>query len=150
MAANTLAHIIRVLAIFLPRYHLLPNILWGNPKNRMSFVHVGLCSCSDCVACWRGGSQLRVCVCMFRGQVRFASRVNLSYVDQNTGHVEPRGLPILSNWNRRYNLERLLQVLFFLSCACCACGKGAGCESWSLQIDTSRCVLARVGSTRFR
>merc|ERR1711966_329773 len=44
-------------------------------------------------------------------QVKFASRVNLSYVDQNTGVVEARGVPILSNWNRSCNLERLLQEL---------------------------------------
>ena len=43
--------------------------------------------------------------------MKFASRVNLSYVDQNSGVVEPRGLPILSNWNRSCTLERLLQVL---------------------------------------
>ena len=42
--------------------------------------------------------------------MKFASRVNLSYVDQNSGVVEPRGLPVLANWNRSCNLERLLQV----------------------------------------
>ncbi|KAJ1487424.1 ubiquitin-conjugating enzyme/RWD-like protein [Baffinella frigidus] len=41
--------------------------------------------------------------------VKFSSRVNLSYVDQNNGNVEPRGIACLANWNRAYNLERLLK-----------------------------------------
>ena len=53
----------------------------------------------------------RVLILIWRPQVKFASRVNLSYVDQNTGVVEARGVPILSNWNRSCNLERLLQEL---------------------------------------
>jgi ubiquitin-conjugating enzyme E2 variant len=43
--------------------------------------------------------------------VRFTSRVNLTCVDQNTGAVEARGVSVLANWNRGYNLERLLQEL---------------------------------------
>ena len=58
---------------------------------------------------------LCMAVCIHSGalrlQVKFASRVNLSYVDQNSGLVEARGVPILSNWNRSCNLERLLQVM---------------------------------------
>ena len=51
-----------------------------------------------------------------RWQVKFASRVNLTFVDQSTGVVEARGVPVLANWNRGCNLERLLQVS---PCLCC-------------------------------
>jgi len=43
--------------------------------------------------------------------IRFSSRVNLACVDQRTGVVDPSNLSVLSNWNRSYGLEKLLQEL---------------------------------------
>eukprot|EP00288_Rhodomonas_lens_P018095 CAMPEP_0177704628 /NCGR_PEP_ID=MMETSP0484_2-20121128/8288_1 /TAXON_ID=354590 /ORGANISM="Rhodomonas lens, Strain RHODO" /LENGTH=142 /DNA_ID=CAMNT_0019216025 /DNA_START=39 /DNA_END=467 /DNA_ORIENTATION=+ len=43
--------------------------------------------------------------------VRFVSRVNLNFVDQRTGQVDNRGVAVIAQWNRSYNLEQLLQAL---------------------------------------
>ncbi|KAE9385993.1 UBC-like protein [Gymnopus androsaceus JB14] len=41
-------------------------------------------------------------------EVQFISRVNIPFVDQTNGHVDPSKLPVLSNWTRNHSLETLL------------------------------------------
>lgn len=43
--------------------------------------------------------------------VRFVSRVNLPCVDPTTGAVQPHNLSILSNWDRAFTMERVLNEL---------------------------------------
>ncbi|KIY48858.1 UBC-like protein [Fistulina hepatica ATCC 64428] len=40
--------------------------------------------------------------------VQFLSRVNLPFVDQHDGKVDPRRLPVLNNWTRAQSLESVL------------------------------------------
>eukprot|EP00002_Diphylleia_rotans_P036191 TRINITY_DN7949_c0_g1_i1.p1 TRINITY_DN7949_c0_g1~~TRINITY_DN7949_c0_g1_i1.p1 ORF type:complete len:141 (+),score=29.41 TRINITY_DN7949_c0_g1_i1:75-497(+) len=40
--------------------------------------------------------------------VRFVSKINLSCVNQSTGVVEPKAFPTLANWQRSFNIERVL------------------------------------------
>lgn len=41
-------------------------------------------------------------------QVHFLSRVNLPFVDQQTGKVDSSKLPVLANWNRNSSIETVL------------------------------------------
>ncbi|CAG7851737.1 Ubiquitin-conjugating enzyme spm2 AltName: Full=Ubiquitin-conjugating enzyme variant MMS2 homolog; Short=UEV MMS2 [Serendipita indica DSM 11827] len=40
--------------------------------------------------------------------VEFISRVNVPFVNQTNGRVDPTRLGVLANWNRNYSLETLL------------------------------------------
>jgi ubiquitin-protein ligase len=41
-------------------------------------------------------------------EVRFNSRVNLPFVNQMNGKVDPSKLPVLASWTRNYSLESVL------------------------------------------
>eukprot|EP00163_Fabomonas_tropica_P020847 TRINITY_DN36754_c0_g1_i1.p1 TRINITY_DN36754_c0_g1~~TRINITY_DN36754_c0_g1_i1.p1 ORF type:complete len:141 (-),score=25.51 TRINITY_DN36754_c0_g1_i1:164-586(-) len=43
--------------------------------------------------------------------IRFTSRVNLTCVDQSTGAVNFRALPVLNNWSRDYTIETVLSEI---------------------------------------
>ncbi|KAI9428970.1 ubiquitin-conjugating enzyme/RWD-like protein, partial [Lactarius indigo] len=40
--------------------------------------------------------------------IQFISRVNLPFVSQTDGKVDPTKLPVLSNWNRNSSIETVL------------------------------------------
>jgi len=40
--------------------------------------------------------------------IQFISRVNLPFVSQTDGKVDPSKLPVLSNWNRNSSIETIL------------------------------------------
>jgi ubiquitin-conjugating enzyme E2 variant len=40
--------------------------------------------------------------------IQFISRVNLPFVSQIDGKVDPSKLPVLSNWNRNKSIETIL------------------------------------------
>jgi ubiquitin-conjugating enzyme E2 variant len=46
--------------------------------------------------------------------LKFRTRVALSCVSKDTGKVEPRGLPILTNWRRSNTIEDCLNGLYTL------------------------------------
>ncbi|PPQ80002.1 hypothetical protein CVT25_001408 [Psilocybe cyanescens] len=43
-----------------------------------------------------------------RPEVEFVSRVNLPFVHQITGKVDPTKLPVLANWSRALSIEHVL------------------------------------------
>ncbi|KAF8889533.1 ubiquitin-conjugating enzyme/RWD-like protein [Gymnopilus junonius] len=43
-----------------------------------------------------------------RPDVQFVSRVNLPFVNQTNGKVDPTKLPVLSNWSRALSIENIL------------------------------------------
>eukprot|EP00096_Caligus_rogercresseyi_P008597 TRINITY_DN276_c0_g1_i1.p1 TRINITY_DN276_c0_g1~~TRINITY_DN276_c0_g1_i1.p1 ORF type:complete len:145 (-),score=34.57 TRINITY_DN276_c0_g1_i1:152-586(-) len=42
--------------------------------------------------------------------IRFCNRINMNSVNAN-GFVEPRGIPVLNHWQRKYTIESVLQEL---------------------------------------
>jgi len=40
--------------------------------------------------------------------IQFVSRVNLPFVSQTDGKVDPNKLPVLANWNRNNSIETIL------------------------------------------
>jgi ubiquitin-conjugating enzyme E2 variant len=55
--------------------------------------------------------------------IQFLSRVNLPFVSQVNGKVDPSKIAVLANWNRNYSLETVLVemrkcVTQPLNCAC--------------------------------
>ncbi|THU95018.1 UBC-like protein [Dendrothele bispora CBS 962.96] len=40
--------------------------------------------------------------------IRFLSKVNIPFVNQSTGEVDPSKLSVLYNWNRQFTMETLL------------------------------------------
>lgn len=41
-------------------------------------------------------------------EVQFISRVNLPFVDQRNGKVDPTRLPVLASWSRNLSIENVL------------------------------------------
>ncbi|KAK5582342.1 hypothetical protein RB653_003925 [Dictyostelium firmibasis] len=43
--------------------------------------------------------------------VRFTTKINMGCVNQQNGVVEPKNLPILTNWNSNYRIQNILSEL---------------------------------------